>query len=453
MDKIRSRKYTYEIIKPSSDTIQTIKNMSCIYHAIVFDKRRNGSVDYMRGFIYFKNPIRFASVNKLLEKSKTKNYNVSVSQDRPYDIHNELQENDDVWEYGSPPIQGGSKSTIIQQEEPSHGLHEEPSHGLHEEPSHGLHEEPSHGLHEEPSHGLHEEPSHGLHEEPSHGLREEPSHGLHEEPSHGLHEEPSHGLHEEPSHGLHEEPSQEPSQLTSFEQQLLRLFEQSMIQVQQYQQQSQQYQQQTQVLTTVLKDLTEKVNIGTTNNITNNTMNNTTNNTMNNTINVFLNEDCNNAITFAKLLEDIRFTEADILDTPKYGLEHVITMRILHEIQQYDITKRPVHCTDIRREVLHVKQEDGWKKETGNDSTQVTTAARVVYRKGNACLVEFIDGHPDLFDVTNKGYDKGLEIMCAMNGGSRTIEAISKSVQKNIAKEVYINTKMIEEFKNEAIGM
>jgi hypothetical protein len=405
MDKIRSRKYTYEIIKPSSDTIQTIKNMSCIYHAIVFDKRRNGSVDYMRGFIYFKNPIRFASVNKLLEKSKTKNYNVSVSQDRPYDIHNELQENDDVWEYGSPPIQGGSKSTIIQQEEPSHGLHEEPSHGLHEEPSHGLHEEPSHGLHEEPS------------------------------------------------HGLHEEPSQEPSQLTSFEQQLLRLFEQSMIQVQQYQQQSQQYQQQTQVLTTVLKDLTEKVNIGTTNNITNNTMNNTTNNTMNNTINVFLNEDCNNAITFAKLLEDIRFTEADILDTPKYGLEHVITMRILHEIQQYDITKRPVHCTDIRREVLHVKQEDGWKKETGNDSTQVTTAARVVYRKGNACLVEFIDGHPDLFDVTNKGYDKGLEIMCAMNGGSRTIEAISKSVQKNIAKEVYINTKMIEEFKNEAIGM
>ena len=118
MDKIRSRKYTYELFSATHETIQAIKQTDCLYHAVVLYRRRNGSVYYMRGFIYFKNAKSVATINKWIEKCKTTNYNVTVSQDRPHDIHNGLNDNDDVWEYGSPPVQGGSKPMIFQSLDP-----------------------------------------------------------------------------------------------------------------------------------------------------------------------------------------------------------------------------------------------------------------------------------------------------------------------------------------------
>jgi len=400
MDKTRTRKYTYEIIKPSSDTIQCITKTTCIYHAIVFDKRRNGSVDYMRGFIYFKHPIRFASVNKLLEKSKTKNYKVSVSHDRPYDIHNELKDNDDVWEYGSPPIQGGSKSTIIQEELPD--LSTENQDLLQQDL-----------LQED----LLQEDL--LQQDLLQESRVENQESQQDISQQDISQQES-----------LQEPSRELSnQMAVFEEIVLRIFEQ-----------------QTKQLTNVVKDLTEKVEKAT---ITNNTVNNTinSNNTVN-TINVFLNEQCKDAITLDKLVEDIIITTADLYEMRQYGLETVMTNRFLRELEQYDITSRPVHCTDLSRESIHVKKATGWVKDIGNDGSNLTTAAREIVRKSNCIMLELYDNNPDYSNTATKRYDEGLDLHLAVSGNGKPIKSIAEAFQRNIAKKVYINAKMIKEMKH-----
>ena len=224
-------------------------------------------------------------------------------------------------------------------------------------------------------------------------------------------------------------------QMTPFEERLLRIFEQ-----------------QTQQLTNVVKDLTEKVEkvekVTTTNNTinSNNTINNTVNN--NNTINVFLNEDCKHAITIDKLLEDIIITKADLYEMRKYGLENVMTTRFLRELEQYDITTRPVHCTDLSRESIHVKKANGWVKEIGNKDSNLTTAAREIARKSNCIMLEMYDNNPDYSNAATKRFDEGLELHLAVSGNGKPIKAIAEAFQRNIAKHVYINAKMIKEMKH-----
>ena len=391
MDKIRSRKYTYELFKPSIDTIQSIKTMSCIYHAIVFDKRKNGSVDYMRGFIYFKNPRTVTIVDKIIKKCKITNYKVSVSQDRPHDIHSELKENDDVWEYGSPPIQGGLKPTPIQEQLPDLSTENQ-------------------DLSRQEIIPVSLQESRVENQEPSQDLAQD--------------------LAQEPLRDLVREPS---NQMAVFEEIVLRIFEQ-----------------QTKQLTNVVKDLTEKVEKAT---ITNNTVNNNntinSNNTINNnTINVFLNEDCKHAITIDKLLEDIIITKADLYEMRQYGLENVMTKRFLHELEQYDITTRPVHCTDLSRESIHVKKASGWVKEVGNKDSNLTTAAREIARKSNCIMLELYDNNPDYSNTATKRFDEGLELHLAVSGNGKPIKSIAEAFQRNIAKKVYINAKMIKEMKH-----
>jgi hypothetical protein len=223
---------------------------------------------------------------------------------------------------------------------------------------------------------------------------------------------------------------------TPLEERLLRIIEQTLLQ----------NQQQTQQLTNVMKDFTEKVEKVTTNNTVNNTVNNNTVNN-NNIINVFLNEDCKHAITLDQLLEDIIITKADLYEMCKYGLENVLTKRFLHELQQYDITTRPVHCTDLSRESIHVKKANGWIKEVGNNGSNLTTAARELFRKSNRLVLEMYDNNPDYSNAATKRFDEGLEIHLAASGNGKPIKSIAEAVQRNIAKEVYINAKMIKELK------
>ena len=108
------------------------------------------------------------------------------------------------------------------------------------------------------------------------------------------------------------------------------------------------------------KLLIEAITLNGTKTIMNNSNNNTTNNQFN--LNVFLNEDCKDAYTLKEVMDSIECTVTDLDRMDHDGYVATITRKILESIQDMDITERPIHCTDARRNTVCVKNETGWEK-------------------------------------------------------------------------------------------
>ena len=114
------------------------------------------------------------------------------------------------------------------------------------------------------------------------------------------------------------------------------------------------------------KQLTNNTTNNTTNNNSNNTINNTTNNTTNNStfnLNFFLTNTCKDAMNINEFIESIEVSIEDLKYLGKNGYVDGISKLIIDKLQQIDITKRPLHCSDLKREIIHVKDKNEWTKE------------------------------------------------------------------------------------------
>jgi hypothetical protein len=170
--------------------------------------------------------------------------------------------------------------------------------------------------------------------------------------------------------------------------------------------------------------------------ISNSVVNNIENKTFN--INVFLNEECKNAISLTDFIKTIQIQESDLFYAKNNGLVEAITNVFQRELQNYELNKRPVHCTDIKRETLHIKENDGWVKENANDGNRLKRAISYISDKKIEKLKEYVDEHPEMKDVKSSVYEDGLKLMVGIMGGTEHPTVTQKKVQKNIAKAVFL---------------
>ena len=100
-------------------------------------------------------------------------------------------------------------------------------------------------------------------------------------------------------------------------------------------------------------------------NITNNITNNNQNNQFN--INMFLNETCKNAMNLSDFIERIEISHDDLENNAQLGFVNGITKILMDNLKLLTIQERPIHCTDVKRETLYVKDEDMWDKKHSNE--------------------------------------------------------------------------------------
>jgi hypothetical protein len=130
---------------------------------------------------------------------------------------------------------------------------------------------------------------------------------------------------------------------------------------------------QTQVTNKILENQTKLIESNITNTMTNamtNSMNNSNNSTDNSknkkitNINVFLNTECKDAITLKDFINELVIEDEDLMCLKDHGYIESVSRLLNKALVGYDLYKRPIHCSDIKREVMHVKDQEGWKKET-----------------------------------------------------------------------------------------
>jgi hypothetical protein len=195
---------------------------------------------------------------------------------------------------------------------------------------------------------------------------------------------------------------------------------------------------QNQDLTNKLVDICNKNNSNT--NISNNNIN-SHNKTFN--LQFFLNETCKDAMNIMDFVDSIKLQLSDLENVGNLGYVDGISKIIVKNLISLDESKRPVHCTDSKREVMYVKDEDKWEKENENKQ-KMRKMIKHVTHKNSKLLKEFKTKYPGCEKSESKFSDKYDKLIIeAMGGkGDNDVEKEDKII-RNIAKKVIIDKDVV----------
>ncbi len=182
----------------------------------------------------------------------------------------------------------------------------------------------------------------------------------------------------------------------------------------------------------LMKDMIPKIgNIITTNNtITNTNCNNKTFN-----LQFFLNETCKNAMNINQFVDNIDITMDDLKNTRINGLVEGVSDIIIRGLNQLEIHERPIHCTDLKRDTLYIKENEKWTKDENNEKFKETIEE--IIEKEQYALNMWTDAHPDWDKVTHL-QDEYVLMVNRLYQPVMEDEKKEKKIIHNISKEVYI---------------
>ncbi len=148
--------------------------------------------------------------------------------------------------------------------------------------------------------------------------------------------------------------------------------------------------------------------------INNNTTTNNNNQKFN--INLFLNEKCKDAINFSDFVKNIQITYEDLENNAQLGFVNGISKIFLDNLKQLDINERPIHCTDVKRETMYIKDENTWTKQPDDEKLQ--KAIQTVSYRSMGKLAEWKQENPDYKDCNSEFSQKCLDIQKQTLAGS-----------------------------------
>jgi hypothetical protein len=179
-----------------------------------------------------------------------------------------------------------------------------------------------------------------------------------------------------------------------------------------------------------------KNNLGINN--TNNT-NITNNNSHNKTFNLqfFLNEQCKDAMNIMDFVNSVSLQLSDLESVGKLGYVEGISNIMIKKLTEMDIYKRPVHCSDAKRETLYVKDNNIWEKENASHS-KLRRAIKYISKKNSDLLIAWSNQHPASKNIHSKQNEEYMKMIYQAMGGVGDVEENENKIIKKISKMVLI---------------
>jgi len=176
-------------------------------------------------------------------------------------------------------------------------------------------------------------------------------------------------------------------------------------------------------------ELLEVIKNGTHNNNSHNTNTNSLNKTFN--LQFFLNETCKDAMNIMDFVDSIKLQLSDLEKVGEIGYVEGISNIITTNLKALDISQRPIHCTDKKREVIYIKDEDKWEKED-EEKIKIRKAIKRVASKNQRLLPVFKEAHPDCLKSASPFSDQYNKMIVESMGGSgdNDLEKENKIIKK-----------------------
>ena len=161
-----------------------------------------------------------------------------------------------------------------------------------------------------------------------------------------------------------------------------------------------------------------------------------TNNTINNNqkfnINVFLNEHCKDAINLSDFIKSLHVTLEQLDFTKQNGLADGISKTIIDNMSKLSIYERPMHCTDVKRETLYIKEDNTWSKDKAKE--KVKNVIKKTSSKNYNALMDWKTLNPDFM----KSEDKTDYFTKTISTIGKSTDSIDEKVIKKLCKEIYV---------------
>lgn len=168
---------------------------------------------------------------------------------------------------------------------------------------------------------------------------------------------------------------------------------------------------------------------------------NSNNNSNNKTFNlqVFLNETCKDAMNLTDFVDSVKLQLSDLENVGEVGYINGISDIIIKNLKALDEHMRPVHCSDLKRKSIYVKDDNKWQKEDPNHN-KMKNAIKYIAHKNVRMIPKFREKYPDCDKSDSRRSDQynKLYVECMGGAGDDEDEKSNKIISK-ILKEVLID--------------
>jgi hypothetical protein len=167
--------------------------------------------------------------------------------------------------------------------------------------------------------------------------------------------------------------------------------------------------------------------------------NNTTNNNNQFNLNFFLNDTCKDAMNITDFLGNLDVQIDEIEYIGHHGYVNGMTKMIMERLKGMDITKRPIHCTDIKRETMYIKDKDEWSKDT-EELTKLRKILNRVTMNNCRTVPKWKSAHPDCEIMETRNNEFCYKMMRLMLGDVEDAQIkLDNKIIKTMSKELYVN--------------
>ena len=159
-------------------------------------------------------------------------------------------------------------------------------------------------------------------------------------------------------------------------------------------------------------------------------------------LNVFLNEQCKDAMTLKDFVKDMEITMEEFIETGEIGFVEGLSTVLIKRINNMDLHDRPLHCTDLKRETLYIKDDEKWEKDANKE--KLRKAVKGVARKNDRMRPIWYENTPEAAVLGSHDCDKFFKYSASALGGASTEQhkTFEDRIMKNILKEVTIDKQM-----------
>ena len=199
---------------------------------------------------------------------------------------------------------------------------------------------------------------------------------------------------------------------------------------QEFQTQTQEFQKQNQEFQKQMLEVCKKGN--------NTVISNNNNNNKTFNMQFFLNEKCKDAMNLTEFVDSMQLEFSDLEDVGKLGYVEGISKIMIRKLNELDVYKRPIHCSDAKREIMYVKEDNVWEKEK-NTNDHIRKAIKRVTHKNSGMLVPWSLANPNCMNYDHHLNDVYIRMMGQSMGGSGEFVDNENKIMKKIAKAVLID--------------
>jgi hypothetical protein len=154
-------------------------------------------------------------------------------------------------------------------------------------------------------------------------------------------------------------------------------------------------------------------------------------------INLFLNEKCKDAMNMSDFIKTIEVDSEDMENVGTHGFVKGVSNILINNLEKTDIRKRPIHCSDGKRDVLYIKDDNKWERDSIT-SKKLVDAVKIVDHKNYMMINEWAKQHPECKNSTNRANDIYMKLVRAADDNQD--ENVAKVI-KRVIQHVVIDKK------------